>query len=123
MRHGIVLLEALLAAAVLAVAALALATIADRCVARDAHGSALLAASHAAQDLVTEVEMRRDLRAGSDQGSVEALPGATYTRDVTAAGGQSGADVYRIVVRVSYAAGGQPRTFDLEEWVVRAHGH
>ncbi len=122
MRRGIVLLEALLAAAVLAVAALGLATIADRCAARDVHGGALLAASRAAQDLVADVEMRRDLRASSEQGAVEDLPGATFSRDVTAAGGTSGTDVYRIVVRVSYAAGGQPRTFDLEQWVVRPHG-
>ncbi len=123
MRRGIVLFEALMAAAVLAVAALALATIADRCVARDEHGSALVAAARAAQDLVTDAEMRRSLRAGSDQGKVDGLPGATYTRDVTGMAGRSGTDAFRIVVRVSYAAGGQQRTFDLEKWVVRPHGH
>jgi Tfp pilus assembly protein PilV len=122
MRRGIVLLEVLLAAAVLAAAVLALATIADRCAARDASAKGLLAASRAAQDLMADAEMRRDLRSGSEQGPVDGLAGGAYTRDVTAAGGSSGTDVYRVVVRVSYVAGGQPRTFDLEKWLVRAHG-
>jgi Tfp pilus assembly protein PilV len=121
MRHGIVLLEALLAAAVLAVAALALATIADRYVARQAYGGALTAASQAAEALVAEAQMRHDMRAGSDQGALDGLPGATYSREVTAAGGAAGTDVYRVAVRISYSAGGQARTFDLEKWVVSAH--
>ena len=119
-RRGIVLLEVLLAAAVLAAAALALATLADRCVALDASGAGLLAASRAAENLVAEAAMRRDFRAGSDGGPVDGLPGATYTREVTPAGGPPAAGVYRITVAVSYDAGGKPRKFSLEEWVVKS---
>ena len=121
-RRGIVLLEVLLAAAVLAAAALALVTLADRCAALDASGEGLLTASRAAEDLVADAVMRRDFRAGATQGNVEGLPGATYTRDVTAAGGPTSAGVYRITVTVNYDAGGRSRKFSLEEWVVKSSG-
>lgn len=118
-RMGIVLLEVLLAAAILAAAALALATLADRCVARDAAGEGLLAASRTAENLVADADMRQDLRAGFDQGPVAALSGATYTRQVMLIG--SAAGVYRILVVVSYDAGGQSHKFSLEKLVMRSH--
>ena len=118
-RRGIVLLEVLLAAAILATAAVALAAIADRCVARDASGAGLLAASRAAERLVADAEMRQDLRSGSDNGPVPGLAGATYSRQVTLVGGAAG--VCRIAVAVTYDAGGQSRKFSLEKLVMRGH--
>ena len=119
-RRGIVLLEVLLAAAILAAAALALATLADRCVARDAAGEGLLAASRAAANLMADAELRQDLRAGFDQGPVAGLSGAAYTRQVLLVGSTAG--LYRLLVVVSYDAGGQSHKFSLEKLVMKSHG-
>jgi hypothetical protein len=72
-----------------------------------------------AERLVADAEMRQELRAASDQGPVPGLAGATYTRHVTLVGGATG--VCRIVVDVSYDAGGRSQKFSLEKYVMRAH--
>lgn len=118
-RRGIVLLEVLAAAVILAVAAVALVELQEGALSRSESGARAIAVARAAQRLAEEAAIDPELMPGTESGSLDAPPGAAWTRTVEFRGDDERTVLVRINVEVTYPLAGSEEVMNLEKWLFR----